>query len=454
MSTGALTQTVLTADTDVRSAVDTMIAERGARLKLPLEEWPREEIDTLTDEALSLSVAHARHSPLYQDKLARVPDPGSRAELSDLPFTEPAEIKGSLRHLLACPWEDVVQVNLSSGTTAGPTTYVAYAEPDLRGDGARYGPAGLFAFDRSDLVAVALPYDMATVGLSIHRDVQRQGAAVLPAGKGGSYGPPERLVQAIVELGVTTLFSTPSFAWYLADLLHAAHPGLDMPVRHLRVGGEGASPAMLEALSVRWSGADVRQWFGSTEIGVIAYSCEHAIYHLAAGNCHAEVVGPDGKGVPPGATGSLVLTTLGRVATPFVRYRTGDRALLLAEPCSCGRTLPALRVLGRVADQLEAPSGPVSPYLVEHLLMTHLPHSAPWYHLALRPAGVVLVAEWPEAADPARRDHVAQTVREGVAAASGLHLLDLEWAPVGTLDRPRTKMRRVRDERVAPGTGS
>lgn len=433
---------------DVRTAVDSMIAERSARTTLALESWPRAELDAFTDEALALSVRHARQSLLYQTKLAGYPNPDGRADLTRLPFTGATEVKGSLSALLACPWDDVAQVNLSSGTTAGPTTYVAYTEEDLRGDGGRYGPDGLFAFDRSDLVAVALPYDMATVGLSIHRDVRRQGAAVLPAGKGGSYGPPERLVQAIAELGVTTLFSTPSFAWYMADLFGAAYPGLEPPVRHLRVGGEGASPAMLASLSDRWKGTDVRQWFGSTEVGVIAYSCEHGVYHLAAGNCHAEVVDGGGEHVPAGTTGSLVLTSLGRVATPVVRYCTGDRAMLLADPCPCGRTLPPLRVLGRSADQLDGARGPVSPYLVEHALLTELPEAAPWYHLAKRPRGPVLVAEWPEDVDPSRQRSVARAVIERATATGGLRLAGVEWAAVGTLDRPRTKMRRVRDERV------
>jgi len=53
---------------------------------------------------------------------------------------------------------------------------------------------------------------MATVGLSIHRDVQRQGAVVCRPQR-RTYGPPERLIQAIHELGATTLFSTPSYAW-------------------------------------------------------------------------------------------------------------------------------------------------------------------------------------------------------------------------------------------------
>lgn len=432
---------------DVRTAIDRLIEQRSAEVGASLEHWPAAALQEFTAQAVLLSAEHAYRSSFYQQKFAGIAPPSSTEEFGQLPLTEPLEVKGKLRELLAAPWDDLVQINLSSGTTAGPTTYVAYTQEDLRGDGARYAPGGLFAFDRSDLVAVALPYDMATVGLSIHRDVQRQGAVVLPAGKGGTYGPPERLIQAIHELGVNTLFSTPSYAWYLGDLYAAAFPGAEPPLRHLRVGGEGASPTMLCRLGQRW-GADVRQWFGSTEVGIIGYTCEQGVYHVAAGNCHLEVLNDDGKPAPDGTVGSLVITTLGRVGTPFVRYRCGDRGVLLAHRCHCGRTLPALRIFGRIADQLAAPGGTTSPYLVEEAFLQAVPDAAPWYHIALRPAGATLVAEWPGADETEERERVAKLVHEQVARISGLELVAVEWAAPNTLDRPWTKMRRVKDERI------
>lgn len=439
------TDTVTNAD--IRSTVDALVAGTSARAGRPPEHWPAEARAAFTDEALRVSVSYARRSPFYADKLDGHADPATAAELATLPFTYPLEVKGRFADLLACGWEDLAQVNLSSGTTAGPTTYVGYTASDLRGDGANYAHAGLFSFARTDVVAVALPYDMATVGLSIHRDVQRQGAVVLPAGKGGTYGPPERLVQAIAELGVTTLFSTPSFAWYLADLYEQTFPASAKPVRHLRVGGEGASPAMLAGLGRRW-GADVRQWYGSTEIGVIAYSCELGNYHLAAANCHLEIVDGDDRPAAPGDTGFVVLTTLGRGGTPMIRYHSGDRAACPAEPCPCGRTLPVVRMYGRSTDQLAGLRGPVSPFLVEEFLMRNVPGAEPWYHLAVRDTGITLVAEWPDSAPDADRDGVAARILGQVAAAGGLELAAVQWAGVGTLDRPRTKMRRVRDERI------
>lgn len=434
--------------TDVRSQIDELVADTTDRVGRELEYWPADVLAEFTLTALGSTVEWARRSSFYAERLGTVGRLDTLEDFQQLPFTYPAEVKGRLRELLACSWDELAQINLSSGTTAGPTTYVGYTAEDLRGDGARYAPGGLFAFDRGDLAAVALPYDLATVGLSIHRDVQRQGAVVLPAGKGGSYGPPERLVQAMADLGVNTLFSTPSFAWYLAELYDTTYPGRPLPIEHLRVGGEGASPAMLTGLGRRW-GADVRQWYGSTEIGIIAYSCERGIYHVAAANCFLEIVDEHGSPVPDGTPGSVVMTTLGRGGTPLVRFHCGDWAVLLAKPCPCGRTLPAIRMFGRGTDQLPGRTGNVSPYAVEEALLGVVAGADPWYHVELHDGGITLVAEWPASAPEAGQDAAAATIVERVSAA-GLDLDGVRWVEPGTLDRPRTKMRRVRDERSVP----
>jgi len=107
-----------------------------------------------------------------------------------------------------------------------------------------------------------------------------------------------------------------------------------------------------------------------------------------------------------------------------------------------------VRMYGRSTDQLAGRRGPVSPYLVEEFLMRTVPGAVPWYHLVVRDTGIVLMAEWPSAAPDDERDGVAARIVERVAGAGGLDLVAVQWAAPGSLDRPRTKMPRVRDERV------
>src|SRR5439155_212777 len=63
-----------------------------------------------------------------------------------------------------------------------------------------------------------------------------------------------------------------------------------------------------------------------------------------------ETLAPAGKG----NKGELVLTNLGRVGMPLIRYRTGDLAVISRDPCTCGRRWARLigGVLGRVDDMI------------------------------------------------------------------------------------------------------
>ena len=48
-----------------------------------------------------------------------------------------------------------------------------------------------------------------------------------------------------------------------------------------------------------------------------------------------EILGRDGREVPAGTSGELVLTSLTLGAMPLIRYRTGDIAARIAAPCAC-----------------------------------------------------------------------------------------------------------------------
>jgi phenylacetate-CoA ligase len=71
-----------------------------------------------------------------------------------------------------------------------------------------------------------------------------------------------------------------------------------------------------------------------------------------------EVIDEDGRRVPAGEKGEIVVTHMATGDFPFIRYRTGDMAVMSSEPCTCGRGLPVLKeVFGRSTDFVHTPSG-------------------------------------------------------------------------------------------------
>lgn len=105
-------------------------------------------------------------------------------------------------------------------------------------------------------------------------------------------------------------------------------------------------------------GAPVANGYGSRDAGFIAHQCPSGSLHVTAEHVIVELIGPDGRTVPPGVSGEIVVTHLATRDFPFVRYRTGDVAVASEAPCPCGRGLPVLReVMGRTTDFIRTPSG-------------------------------------------------------------------------------------------------
>ena len=82
--------------------------------------------------------------------------------------------------------------------------------------------------------------------------------------------------------------------------------------------------------------------------------------HITAEDIIVEIVDCDGRVLPPGHEGEVVITHLATRDFPFIRYRTGDVAVLDDKPCSCGRGLPLIKeIQGRSTDFVVASDGTV-----------------------------------------------------------------------------------------------
>jgi len=86
--------------------------------------------------------------------------------------------------------------------------------------------------------------------------------------------------------------------------------------------------------------ARVFSHYGHYELAVLAGFCEHEdTYHVLPQYGYAELIDKDGKLVKcPGKVGEIIGTSFIMYATPFIRYRTDDLAVLKGWGCSsCGR---------------------------------------------------------------------------------------------------------------------
>ena len=107
-------------------------------------------------------------------------------------------------------------------------------------------------------------------------------------------------------------------------------------------------------------GCRVANGYGGRDAGFIAHQCPEGSMHITAEDILVEIVGPQGRVLPAGESGEIVITHFATGDFPFIRYRTGDMGVLGGDPCACGRGLPVLKDLqGRATDFVVARDGTI-----------------------------------------------------------------------------------------------
>jgi len=197
----------------------------------------------------------------------------------------------------------------------------------------------------------------------------RSGLFSLP---GGGMAGTARL-RHLREHRINVVCCTPTYALHLAQI--AREEQFDLPsagVRLVIVAGEpgGQISTTRQQIESAW-GARVIDHYGLTEVGPAGVEpFDHpGELHINGNEFIAEVIEPGGTDpVAPGEIGELVLTNLGRLGSPLVRYRTGDLV------CPLPRETPSafLRlkggILGRTDDMIHLRGNNLYPSAVEAVI--------------------------------------------------------------------------------------
>lgn len=167
--------------------------------------------------------------------------------------------------------------------------------------------------------------------------------------------------------------------------------------------------------------------YRGSEINWIAGECaERDGLHVSADVRRVEVVGPDGRPLPAGEVGDLVITDLTNRVFPLLRYRVGDRGALRDGLCACGRTLPLMeQVEGRLTDIVRLPDGSALNHLMMAMFSDH-PESVRIFqvrqHADHSIVVKVVVGEGPDA-----RSHIETAVAGLRNRVAGAVTVDVEY---------------------------
>ncbi len=299
------------------------------------------------------------------------------ADLSRLPLTTKQELVADQQASppwgtnLTEPLESYTRYNQTSSTTGDPLRWLDTNESwqwMLECWKVKYGAARVDARDR-----IFFPFSFGPfLGFWTAFEAGCQlGAHCIPAG-----GMSSQLRLALIDaLKPTVICCTPTYALRLLEVaseLRNGKAGLESSsVRALIVAGEpgGSISSTRERIEEGW-GARVIDHHGLTEVGPVSFECWESPggLHLNEDEYIGEVLEPHSdREVPDGERGELVLTNLGRAASPLIRYRTGDVVVRRTGLCVCGRTFARLEggILGRVDDMVNVRGVNVYPSAIE-----------------------------------------------------------------------------------------
>jgi phenylacetate-CoA ligase len=157
------------------------------------------------------------------------------------------------------------------------------------------------------------------------------------------------------KLGINTIITTPTLAIILKDYIER-YPNLKKTLKSFLLSGEFVSQEKKKILEELYPHLKFSFIYGMAEIGHITYQCQFLIerkeqiyYHPETNYYYFEIINSDtGKEVKLGEKGELVITSFESLATPIIRYKTGDSAIFKENDCPCGSAGPLLQILGRI----------------------------------------------------------------------------------------------------------
>ncbi len=168
----------------------------------------------------------------------------------------------------------------------------------------------------------------------------------------------EAYLKSIERFKPACLFGYPSSIERLCTFaLEAGRKTWPSTLQAVFVTGEILDPATRKTIGDFFH-VPVADGYGGRDFGFCAHECPMGSLHITDEHVVVEIVDEQGDVVPAGQHGEIIVTNLDNLATPLIRYRTGDMGSISPNPCRCGRGLGVLEMIhGRRSDHLVALDG-------------------------------------------------------------------------------------------------
>lgn len=303
-----------------------------------------------------LTAAASRDVPFYH---GRLPTGGvsSFAELRDLPILSKSEVQAAGKAMVSTRYRGSRLQKIYTGGTTGTPLTIYCDRKALQHNYAFFSRfrtwAGFTTADRTATFA---------------------GRNIVPAGSGAPFWrhnwasrtllcssyhlAPDTIdayLDALAEFGPHLIDAYPSALASLANRALARGDGR-IRAKAIITSSETLHSEVRDAAEAAF-GCRVFDHYGAAEMAAFITQCERGAYHVNPEYGIVELI-VDGRPARIGESGEIVATGFVNDAMPFIRYATGDVAVMTDEHCRCGRAFPVVeRLEGRSDDVITTLDG-------------------------------------------------------------------------------------------------
>jgi phenylacetate-CoA ligase len=429
----------------------------------------RQDYDAVVERRLVAAVRRAyERIPFYRRRwpaeAARIK---SRREFEEIiPFLSKPDFldrqDAFMTDRVARPGAPVYSVHMTSGTTG----LGQEAHPLTRLDAEAMGSTWVYqatwaGLEIGDTVFYTFPVGMQTGGLSSFFMTERMASRAFQLGPYNT----EKKIEYLLRYQPNGLVISPAYLTRFQAVLEGMgiEPRRDLPgLKAIFIAGEGYTVEWAMRTQEFW-GALVSEWYGLMQGGLnLCFSCETGVapggrrghLHTMQHRVMCEVLHPGtNEPVLPGEEGEIVITALFREAFPVIRFRSGDKVRLMAEPCRCGRPFMCIEAgtVSRYDDMMKIRGQNLWPDAVDKIVFAAGDVEEYAGKVSLTEDGreqVEIALEFRPAAglqEPDRRARVAELAHE---IQTKLNVrMDVSEVPHMTLPRFEFKVRRWSDAR-------
>ena len=344
--------------------------------------WPRDRLQQMQVERLRALLQHAQqHVAYYRELFARIGFDAARvsslADLQRLPFLNKADIRANTEALKADNAVGLARFN-TGGSSGEPLIFFIGNQRVSHDVAAKWRATRWWGVDIGDPETVVWGSPIELTAQDRVRAIRDKllRTELLPAFE-MSDAKLDGFVARIRARRPKMLFGYPSALSHIGQ--HAQRRGIRMDDLGIKVAfctSERLYDHQREVIE-RVFGCPVANGYGSRDAGFIAHQCPSGGMHLTAEDIIVEIVDSEGRVLPQGQAGEIVVTHLATGDFPFIRYRTGDVAVMDTASCACGRGLPMLKeIQGRTTDFVVARDGTVMHGLALIYVLRDLPQVA------------------------------------------------------------------------------